>query len=384
MNIKQAKEACLLLLKYPQAVVPFIHGKPGIGKSAIVNQIADYLGICFIDFRLSQLESSDIRGIPTPDLKMGSSRWLPPETIPFETFRDLPVPNDPKGRNFGHGGILFIDEINRARFDVLQSVFQLILDRSVGLHKLLPNWFIVCAGNLGEEDGTEVTEIDDAAFNNRFAHFEIEDNGIFDCWMEWAENEGKVHNDVVGFLKTKPSAIYVAPKNGERSFATPRSWDKFSKVLQQNPEKDPAYIAEILGKPIVGTTIVGFFEYLKEKSKIKPKDVIENYHRPEIATLIRGLDRTRKYGLTEEVLTYIKEHDQMDKRKISNLHNFIIENLEPDHFIAAFKRLVNMSIRYHNGKKEETVEFLDAYLDEYPDMNDKIADILYGAKNVRS
>ena len=242
MTIGDVKENIELIFKEPQVVTPFTHGWPGIGKSDILRQIAKKRGISFIDLRLSQLESADVRGIPTPDLKTGSSRWLPPETIPFEAFKDLPVPGDSEGRLFKQGGILALDEFNRARFDVLQAGFQLVLDRRVGLHKLLDNWFVAAAGNLGEEDKTEVTEISDIALNNRFIHFFVDDNGLFDCWMTWAEAEG-IHSDVIGFLKTKPSALYVRPKEDEVVFCTPRTWHKFSQILQQNPDKTPPKFA---------------------------------------------------------------------------------------------------------------------------------------------
>lgn len=375
MNVKEIKQAVELLLKEPQAVTPYIHGMPGVGKSAIIAQIAESRGISFIDLRLSQLESADIRGIPTPDSKMGSSRWLPPETIPFENFKDLPVPGDPKERKFSDGGILFLDEFNRARFDVIQAAFQLVLDRRVGLHKLLDNWFIVCSGNLGEADNTEVTEITDAALNNRFAHFYVDEAGLFDTWIEWAEGDGNIHSDVTNFMHQKPSALYVEPKDGEEIFCTPRSWEKFSLVLQQNEEVGPEKITQVLGQAIIGPSTISFLDYLKEKKKIRPTDVLNNYKK--YSRQIKAMDRTRKYSLSNEVLTYAKEHADFEKKQIENLHEFLTNDLDPDHMIAAFKTLSNVNIIFEG----ESQEFLDVYLDTYPEMNDKIADIIYGAQN---
>jgi len=374
MTIKQIQEAIDVLLQNPQYAVPYIKGKPGIGKSAITRQIAHKRDIAFIDLRLSQLESADIRGIPTPDLELGSSRWLPPETIPFEAFADLNVPGDLKGRKFKDGGILFLDEINRARFDVLQAAFQLILDRMVGLHKLLDNWFIVCAGNLGEEDHTEVTELSDAAFNDRFAHYYVDD-GLFDCWMDWAQSEGKINQDVINYINIKPSALYVDPKEDEEIFATPRSWEKFSRILDQNKDKDPSQISRLVGNSILGPTVVGFIDYLKEKKKVKPVDVLNSFDKYE--KIISAMDRTRKYALSTELAAYIPDHADLNKDNVVNIHRFITEHLDPDHTIAIFKTLVNVDIKY-DGKKQE---FLDVYLDMFPDMNDKISNYLVGSKN---
>jgi hypothetical protein len=373
MTVKEIKQALdLILLKSPQVITPYIHGKPGVGKSAITHQIAETRDIGFIDLRLSQLESSDIRGIPTPDHKNGSSRWLPPETIPFEVFENLPIPSDPKGRKFSNGGILFLDEINRARFDVLQSVFELVYDRRVGLHKILDNWFIVCAGNLGEADKTEVTEFTDAALNNRFIHFYVEDQGLFDCWVEWAEKEGNVHFDVVNFIKTKPSALYTECKDDDVIYCTPRTWDKFSQILKQNTEKDPSDITKIIGKSMLGPTAVGFLDYLRQKSKISPEDVVLRYQNAEIKKKVKNLSRDEKYSLSNEITNYISQHRSMDDKKIGNIHEFISKELEKDHMIAIYKVLVNIPIKYNNKEQE----FMAVYLDLYPEFNAKIASIL--------
>lgn len=374
MTIKQIQEAMELLLQTPQYAVPYIKGKPGVGKSAITKQIAQKKDIAFIDLRLSQLESADIRGIPTPDLELGSSRWLPPETIPFEAFADLNVPGDPKGRKFRDGGILFLDEINRARFDVLQAAFQLVLDRMVGLHKLLDNWFIVCAGNLGEDDHTEVTEFTDAALNDRFAFYYV-DEGLFDCWMEWAQSDGRINQDVINYINIKPSALYVDPKEDEEVFATPRSWEKFSRILDQNKARNPMEISRLVGNSILGPTVVGFIDYLKEKKKIKPTDILNDFDKYE--KIVETLDRTRKYALSTELSTYIPEHNKMNKKNVENFHRFVTEHLDPDHTVAIFKALVDIDIVY-DGKKQE---FLDVYLDMFPDMNDKISNYLTGGKD---
>lgn len=380
MTIHEAKKNIdEILLKQPQVIAPYIHGKPGIGKSAIIKQIADKRDIGFIDLRLSQLESSDLRGIPTPDHKNGSSRWLPPETIPFEGFKDLYIPGS--DRKFSGGGILLLDEINRARFDVLQAVFELVWDRRVGLHRLLDNWFIVCAGNLGEDDKTEITEFEDAALNNRFMHFYIEDAGLFNCWIEWAENEGQVHSDVINYIKQKPSVLYTDTKDGGVVFCTPRTWDNFSKILKQNSETDPAVITSAIGGSYLGPSAVGFLSYLRQKSKITPEDVVHRYS--TIKKKIAKLSRDEKYSISNEVVTFLQDHNEINDSIITNVHDFVIDNLERDHTIAIYKTLVNLEVSYKpkSGKKRK-IEFMDPYLDSYPELNEEIAKILKASKEV--
>ena len=150
MRIRDVKRNLKLIFKGDQPITPFLWGKPGIGKSQLVAQVAKEMGIGFIDLRLSQLDSTDLRGIPSPHPDEGLCRWLPPEFLPFEQFASFE-------KDYPNGGILLLDEFNRARPDVLQSAFQLVLDRSVGLSKLRKNWYLVAAGNLGMADRTDDT-----------------------------------------------------------------------------------------------------------------------------------------------------------------------------------------------------------------------------------
>ena len=90
-----------------------IWGAPGIGKSSIVQKIADENDLDCIDLRLSQLAPTDLRGLPVP--KDGVSHWFPPEFLPAN------------GK-----GILFLDEVNMAPPAMQGMAQQLILDRKVG------------------------------------------------------------------------------------------------------------------------------------------------------------------------------------------------------------------------------------------------------------
>ena len=105
-----------------------IWGAPGIGKSSVVESVANSNGLELIDLRISQLAPTDLRGIPVP--KDDKAFWFPPEFLPTE------------GK-----GILFLDEINMAPPAVQGIAQQLILDRKVGSYEVPEGWFIWSAGN---------------------------------------------------------------------------------------------------------------------------------------------------------------------------------------------------------------------------------------------
>ena len=91
-------------------------GAPGVGKSQMVAQVAEKQNTPLIDIRLSQMEPSDLRGIP---FKVDNSvEWAVPAMLP-------------NAKRHGQKGILFLDEITSAPPCVSASAYQLILDRKL-------------------------------------------------------------------------------------------------------------------------------------------------------------------------------------------------------------------------------------------------------------
>ena len=110
-----------------------IWGSPGLGKSTIVKTVAKELGIEFRDIRLAQIESVDIRGLPSVDKENGTMKWNAPDFWP----------RDPESK-----GIIFLDEISACPKDVAVAAYQLILDRKLGdFYEVPKGWYIVAAGN---------------------------------------------------------------------------------------------------------------------------------------------------------------------------------------------------------------------------------------------
>jgi hypothetical protein len=64
---------------------------------------------------------------------------------------------------------------------------------------------------------------------NRFTHLEMRSD--FQAWQNWAIDSG-VHQEVVGYLTAHKSDLYdFDPKSSSKAFATPRTWEKVSKIL---------------------------------------------------------------------------------------------------------------------------------------------------------
>lgn len=232
-------------------------GPPGVGKSQMVAQVAARHEVPMIDIRLSQMEPTDLRGIP---FRNGAAvEWAIPAMLP-----------DPA--RHGLEGILFLDEITSAAPTVSAAAYQLILDRRLGEYQTPPGWAIFAAGNRQGDRG--VTYSMPAPLANRFSHFEVETH--LDDWVAWAY-ANNIDERIVAFLRFRPERLFdFDPVHNPIAFPTPRSWEFAHRALQ----KFTQYPALLLGglQACVGPT-----------AGIEVKAFIDNLDNlPDIDAILKG------------------------------------------------------------------------------------------------
>ncbi|GAB4480256.1 MAG: hypothetical protein OHK0044_28110 [Burkholderiaceae bacterium] len=223
-------------------------GPPGVGKSQLVAQAAARHGVAVIDIRLSQMEPSDLRGIPFRVDNL--VQWAVPALLPDE-------------QRHGPAGILFLDEITSAPPAVSAAAYQLILDRRLGDYRVPPGWAIFAAGNRQGDRG--VTYAMPAPLANRFAHFEVEVH--LDDWVAWAYANG-IDERIVAFLRFKPELLFdfdpARNAGGEMAFPSPRAWEFAHRALRKfadRPELLAGALAACVGQA-AGVECAAFTESL--------------------------------------------------------------------------------------------------------------------------
>jgi hypothetical protein len=189
-------------------------GPPGVGKSQMVAHIAERHQVPVIDIRLSQMEPSDLRGIP---FRVGEQvEWAVPAILP-------------SANKHGAAGVLFLDEITSAPPAVSAAAYQLILDRRLGEYQVPDHWAIFAAGNRQGDRG--VTYSMPAPLANRFSHFEVDTN--LDDWVAWAYKSG-IDERIIGFLRFRPELLFdFDPAHNPVAFPSPRSWEFAHRALQK-------------------------------------------------------------------------------------------------------------------------------------------------------
>jgi hypothetical protein len=189
-------------------------GPPGVGKSQIVAQVAARHKTPMIDLRLSQMEPTDLRGIPFRVNEL--VEWAVPAMMPDAV-------------RHGYEGILFLDEITSAAPTVSAAAYQLILDRALGAYEVPPGWAIFAAGNRQGDRG--ITYSMPAPLANRFTHFDVDVN--LDDWVAWAYAHD-IDERIIAFLRFRPELLFdFNPAHNPVAFPSPRSWEFAHRALSK-------------------------------------------------------------------------------------------------------------------------------------------------------
>lgn len=195
-------------------------GPPGVGKSQAVRAIGKDIEkktgkkVVITDVRLLLFNPIDLRGIPTANADKTLAIWLKPQIFQMSDSEDII-------------NILFLDEISAAPQSVQAAAYQITLDRVVGEHKLPDNCIVIAAGNRVTDKSVSFKM--PKALANRLLHIEVE--GSFDSWKHWAEKSG-INKKVLGFLSFRTDKLFgFDAKTDDLAFATPRSWEMVSNIL---------------------------------------------------------------------------------------------------------------------------------------------------------
>ena len=259
LNYKDAKS---LVTSCVTAQIPLmLHGKPGIGKSDMIKEIGKELGRPVIDIRLALLESVDIKGYPflKEDPETGE------KALSFAMNEEFP--RDPESN-----AILFFDEINAAMPSTQLAMYQLILDRAIGLYELPKGVSMIAAGNRESDKGGIFSM--PKPLENRFTHVELLPD--FDNWVQWAIS-AQIHPEIIGYLaKNEPKLNTFDPSTSSRAFATPRSWSVASKLLTLNQGANDAVVRTLVSSAIGMAVGNDFMAYRKVANDIPTvKEIIE-------------------------------------------------------------------------------------------------------------
>lgn len=308
MNIKQAKEyiknSVSLYLKkdefgdYRVPVVRqrpiFLLGAPGIGKTAIMEQIAQELGIALVAYSMTHHTRQSALGLPFIEKKNYGGREYPvSEYTMSEIIASIYDTMEESGMK---EGILFLDEINCVSETLAPSMLQFLQYKVFGRHAVPEGWVIVTAGNPPEYNKS-VREFDVVTLD-RLKVLPVEPD--YRIWKEYAVERG-VHSVVLNFLDLKKEFFYVMEMTTEgRSYVTARGWEDLSEILKLYEEEElkveESLVEQYIRNPRVVKEFTAYYDLFNKYKK--------DYHVEEILAgnpSVQALARAKEASFDERL-----------------------------------------------------------------------------------
>lgn len=336
INITQLK---YMLDNIPADQNIMLAGRHGIGKSEILTEYFSKTGMRVIPLFLGQMsDPRDLIGLPNKNEKTGKTEFMPPYWFPVD----------------GKPIVLFLDELNRARPEVLQTIMDLALNRKLAGKHLPEGSRIIAAVNEGEE--YQLTDLDPALVS-RFNIFRFEPS--VEEWILWAKKKD-VDSRVISFIRDNGTWLDKDPslEEGEDTGLdkTPdrRAWKRVSDVIKgkENLEKnDVLLISGIIG--VKATNI--FIKKIRQNKTIEAKDLLNNFDLK--VPLLSDLSLHQFTILNEDIFMFLESHlESLSNKKgiASNLGKYIeyLKNYSKNEVLASFAHYLN------DKKYEETAHFI--------------------------
>lgn len=354
----------------------FMWGPPGIAKSSIVEQICKEMNFKLIDIRLTQMEPTDLRGIPVPNTHTGGDvvvNWAIPSFFPrrdegskTSTITKSAVERNGEDDKQYAGAIILLDELPNAAPSVQAGSYQLVLDGALGEYVVPDNCVVMAAGNRDTDKGSTFKM--PTPLMNRFVHIELRVD--FEDWQNYALTVG-FNKDVVGYLTAfKHELFQFDALSASRGFPTPRSWESVSDILRGDPNL-PEMVRMALVAGAVGDGVaVKFLEYQKNAAKLpNPSDILEGKVKDlptKEVSLMYALTTAMCYELKDR---YIAQKNDPSKKKafsanVDNFLGFMMKQFQPEMVIMGSRTaLAIFRIQFDPSGMKNWDEFSDKYQD---------------------
>lgn len=250
----------------------FLMGPPGIGKTAIVEQVAEELKINLISYTITHHTRQSAIGLPfISRKKFGEKEYAVTEYTMSEIVASVYEQIERSGIQ---EGILFLDEINAVSETLSPTMLQFLQYKTFGMHRVPEGFVIVTAGNPAEFNKS-VRDFDIATLD-RLRQIDIEED--FQSFKDYAY-QSSIHSAILSYLEIKKDRFYFVRQDIEgKHYVTARSWEDLSKMLYAYEELhypiDKALCMEYLSDPELAEDFSLYYS-LYQKYK-------EKYHVPEI------------------------------------------------------------------------------------------------------
>lgn len=336
MNIKEAKEqiqnamtAYFTKNQFGKYVIPvekqrpvFLMGPPGIGKTAIMEQVAQELGVGMIAYSMTHHTRQSALGLPFISKKIyGGQEYDISEYTMSEIIASVYDMVEETGNK---EGILFLDEINCVSETLAPSMLQFLQYKIFGKHKVPDGWIVVTAGNPPEYNNS-VREFDIVTWD-RLKRIDIEPD--YDVWKEYAYKTG-VHASITTYLDIRKGDFYKIETTVDgKSFVTARGWSDLSEMIKlyefHGMKIDEKLIGQYLQNRKIAKEFAVYYElFNKYKSDYQIEKILEGKAPEEI----KDRARTARFDERLSLLGLLLDGITAKLRAVCNMESTLMETL---------------------------------------------------------
>lgn len=332
MNIKEAKQqiqnaitAYLMKDEFGEYRIPlerqrpvFLIGAPGIGKTAIMEQIAQDTGISLVSYSMTHHTRESVLGLPQivhrnytgADFQVSEYTMSEIVATLYDTIEATGIKE----------GILFLDEINCVSETLAPVMLQFLQYKVLGKHQIPTGWVVCTAGNPPKYNKS-VNEFDVVTLD-RLKKVEVEPS--FAIWKEYAY-KAQLHTAILCFLEGSESDFYHVgiDDNGTiDSFVTARAWEDLSLMMHLYEEGgidiDTTLIAQYIQDADITARFMQYYtDYVEYYNKYYVDDILDGNVTEELimsAKNAQGAEKRLLFGMIiESVASSMKESLEMEK-----------------------------------------------------------------------
>ena len=347
-----SKELETLLEVTPSWQNIMLTGRHGIGKSQILTNYFESKGMRVVALFLGQMsDPGDLLGLPTKDEATGKTAFMPPYWFPVD----------------GQPVVLFLDELNRARPEILQTVMDLVLNRKLAGRLLPEGSRIISACNDGDE--YQLTDLDPALVS-RFNIYTF--RPTVEEWLLWATRKG-LDERVTAFIQANPELLDrsgdTKEEQGLEKDPDRRAWEKVARVMENI--SDPKQVHQKIVAGIVGVQAAAKLFLSLQKGLLTPQELLADFKRAK-----QQLDKYQLHqlSLVNDTLCRFFETEQLEtmertlaRDNLKAYHDYLAKNHREAyaHFVSlvdgtGYKRMLQFINKELPKTYKQIIEFIQS------------------------
>lgn len=344
VNILEAKESLLQATKLYFAVDEKVKkpvatrrnrpicfmGPAGIGKTEIVHQVADELGLALCSYSLVHHTRQSLLGLP----RLEETEWQGKTVCcthytMSEIIAEIHKIMEETG---GKQGILFLDEFNCASESIRPVMLQLLQEKALGTHKIPEGWMLVLSGNPPQYNKS-AKDLDPVTLDRvRLLHVEPD----LRVWLNYAKESG-VHPVVLSFLEENPHYFsrYEGGKGqNNKELVTPRGWEDLSIQIKLMEEIDAPITPAFIGQYFQSSDVIHkFHNYFKRFAVINRTGLMQRISGRDLTAIdeLKAMDVQSRWAVVSSLINRIEslaEKVISDEETVEHFYNLLKENAD--------------------------------------------------------